>query len=492
VVSEGIHTPPAIQLPKKRAGLLGLFLHRTSRFQFYLLYSIMFALVLFLLVVAIDQIGNFGIIHTLQNPRREAVPVPPEVPPEAPLVQSIESELDRPSEPGHSEDNIPPDANEVVRKTFEEFEEHKKQQRVPLLRLWETFNVPEFLAVNFPSVQNDEIDVPEQKTFAELKPIYPFGSALELQFVPLFELSQMRVVTRRVFAELPDLVWQAEAFDISTRENTPMFRFQLTEAGLVMNWQTEGLNNQYLYDTVLSSLGFLQLNVAGEPEEAARQIPLFAPVQTVPMKVADLANLVEAENPEYVVELPFAAELWERVFAEMNPPRSILLDVQAEPAGDWVRIESSSALEFLTEVHVHTSQQIDKPTESGETFEPLVIPFAVSATLDNVVWKGSEYTERLRAEQEHIKSVKEMLGEKIEPLRKKAFEGDADAKRERDECEAELKKGDMRLKEIERTLEKLPAAYKEISQKESARFHYSVFLVSGDEKRKLLILTTKP
>jgi flagellar hook-basal body complex protein FliE len=259
-----------------------------------------------------------------------------------------------------------------------------------------------------------------------------------------------------------------------------------------MDWQPEGLNNQYLYDTILSSLGFLQLNVAGEPVETARQIPLFAPMQTVPMKVADLANLVEAENPEHVVDLPFAAELWERIFAEMNPPKSILLEIREEPEGDWVRIESSSAQEFLTEVHIHTTQQIDKPTENGEVFEPLVIPFAVSAALDKVVWKGSEYTGRLHAEQEHIKSIKEELEKKLDTLRKKAFEGDADAKKERDECDAELKKSEMHLKAIERILEKLPAAYKEISQNESALFHYSVFLVSGDEKRKLLILTTKP
>jgi peptidoglycan hydrolase CwlO-like protein len=143
-------------------------------------------------------------------------------------------------------------------------------------------------------------------------------------------------------------------------------------------------------------------------------------------------------------------------------------------------------------VEVQTSQQVGKPTERGEVFETLVIPFSASATLDKVVWKGNEYIEQLRAEQENLKSTKAELEKSIEQLQAKILDGratEADRK-ERAEYETELGKCKMRIPEIERVLEKLPAAYQEISQNESARLHYSVFLESEGEKRKLLILTT--
>jgi hypothetical protein len=130
--------------------------------------------------------------------------------------------------------------------------------------------------------------------------------------------------------------------------------------------------------------------------------------------------------------------------------------------------------------------------ENGETvFENIDVPFVAEVSLEGVVWKG-KYAGQLRSEQENIKTTRVVLDKEIELLREKIFDsqGNDTDRSKREGYEAELKKNDLRLKEIESILEKLPAAYKEIGQNESGRFHYSVFLESAEGKRKLLILTT--
>jgi hypothetical protein len=250
-----------------------------------------------------------------------------------------------------------------------------------------------------------------------------------------------------------------------------------------MDWQLEGLTNQYLYDTVLFSLGFLQLSVADAPE-TVKQISLFAPVITEPMKVSDLARLSELETPEYVVELPFASELWQRVFAELNPPKNVLLEVWVEPEEDWIRSGG-----------VRTSQQVGIPKENGETvFQDIWIRFSAVASFENVILGGYTRLSWIK-DQELTMSEIEPIKKKIEELKKKTFENgreDEADRRSRESYEAELRGWDSVLKRAENTLAKLPAAYEELKQNESARFHYAVFLATGDGKRKLRVLTTNP
>jgi hypothetical protein len=400
----------------------------------------------------------------------------------------MESELDAEAKP--ESEQTQHDVFSETENAQKNFEENREQQQLPLLLFWETFDVPEFLAIGFPDVQEGQINVPETVTFEDLSPLYPFGSALELQFIPLFERFSMAVQTVPVIDAFPDLVWQVDAVDSETHLVTPMFLFQLTEAGLEMDWQPEGLNPQYLYDTTLSSLGFLQLSVADVPE-SAKSIPLVAPVETAPVKVSDLAQLFGAETPEYTVDLPFASELWMQIAAETNLPGTLRLVVRAEPEGNWVRVEPSPVSEFHAEVR--TSPQAGKQTEGGETvFENIGIRFLAEASWKNVVWKGDEYAERLDSERKNTMFAKEELEKKIEQLETQIFEGNTNVRPERDESKAGLRMLDLRLAEIESILEKLPAAYKEISDNESACFHYSVFLESESGNRTLLILKTVP
>ncbi|MCL2709576.1 MAG: hypothetical protein FWE95_01745 [Planctomycetaceae bacterium] len=481
--------PSKIQLPPKHGGVLELLLRRSSRSQFYLLYSIMFVLVLFLLFLAIDQVGDFGIVQKIRNWNQPPPIVePPDMQNQQPPPENI-SDLDTVADPEHIEQDILV-VPEDIRKTFAEL---RAQQKEPLLLFWKDFVVPEFLAINFPNVENHQIDIPEKKLFAELQPLYENGVALELRFIPLFEMPSIRVETTLVIEALPDLVWLVSAVDtvIDNEANlaTPMFLFQLTAAGLEMEWQPKGLTNQYLYDTILTSLGFLELSIVGTPETAV-EIPLFAPVETVPMKVSDLATLAEQESPEHVIELPFASELWQEIFATMNPPYTLRLEVSAEPTGDWIRIESPTESEMHAEVL--TTQQARKPAESGDTFENIKVTFVASASLENIVWKGDEYAERLLSEQDVLKRAKEQLERQIGRLDTQIFDGDQSARQERDEYRAELRSNDLRLAEIESLLERLPAAYREIGENESKRFHYSLFLESEATGRRLLILETVP
>ena len=477
--------PPKIQLPPKHGGLLESLL-RSSRFQFYFLYSIMFALVLFLLVLAIDQAGDFGIVQSVRNWNQQTAFVPPdEWEPEPKPENIVEWEVQAETDLEQMEQEIFTEL-ETSRKTFEE---HRAEQREPLLLFLESFDVPEFLAINFPTVQNNHINIPEKKRFDELKPLHDFRAALELHFIPLFELPSIKIETSLIVESLPDWVWRTSAIDNETNLVTPMFHFQLMETGLEMEWQPEGLNNQHLYDTIFSSLGFLQLSVTDMPESAI-EIPLFVPVETTPMKVSDLANLSEQDPPEHVIDLPFASELWQAIFATMNPPRTLRFEVRAEPEGDWIRIESPSESQF--QAKVRTGQEAKKLTESGDIFENIVVMFAAEASLEKIVWKGDEYAERLRAEQGNIRSLKEELENKIGQLETRIFDGDQSVRQERDAFRIELRDCDLRLGSIESILEKLPAAYREISENESGHFHYSVFLGSESTKRPLLIFRTVP
>ena len=474
--------PQPIQLPERRTGLSELFLRRASRFQFYLLYSIMFVLVLVLLVLAIDQSGNFGILQRLQkwNQVSSLITDEPEQEPEP--ISPLDAEAQLPLDQVGGNIIVEPEDTRKI------FAENRDKQRAPLALFWESFDIPEFLAINFPTLQDNHnfIDPPEKKTFVELCPLHPFGSALELLFIPLFELPKMTVHTRRNLDVLPNLVWQVEAIDTETHECTPMFQFQLTESGLEMNWQLEGLNPQHLYETILSSLGFLQLCVVESPE-SARQIPLFVPERTEPIKVSDLAALSGTETPEFVIELPFASVLWQRIFAEMDPQRTLRLEVWAEPEGDWVRIvPSPSSSEFRAEVR--TSQTVGKPTESGETvFVKIEIPFVTSAALGRIVWKGGEYAERLQSEEELIESKKKELDEKIKRLDRLYNENDRQSYAK---YNTELETLNLQLMGIKSIRDKLPAAYKELGQNESTCFHYSLFLEAAEGKRKLPILIT--
>ena len=475
--------PPAIQLPKRQPGLFELFLRRSSRFQFYFLYSIMFALMLFLLVLAVSNSGIFEKLRSGNQPLRSGV-VPVQEQPFAlqngdGVIHAHVSPLDEPENDGQGNNN---DIDVFRNIPIEMFEKSREEQKEPLFQVLEDFVYPEFLAINFPNVQDDgQFDLPATKTFGELQPLQPFAAALELQFIPLFELPMTKIATRLVTDALPDLIWQVEAIDSATHFDTPMFLFQWTEAGLTMNWHPKGLSNQHLADTMLSSLGFLQLSVADEPEPAI-EISLFAPVVVMPVSISDLG--VHAEY------LPFASGIWQEVFEELNRLGTLRLEVWAEPEGDWAQITPASSLRF--NIEVETEQKAGKPTDGGVTvFENVVIPFSAAASLERVVLKAEEYEERLLAERATLDSKREHLTRERDLLSQRAFEGGGGAREERDRLDAEWRALNLQLQEINNILERLPAAYAEIGQNETWRFRYSVFLESSDGKRKLLILTTE-
>ena len=481
---------PAIQFPKRQAGLFESFLRRSSRSQFYILYSIMLVLMLFLLVLAIDQVAELGIIQKLRGVDEFSELLPPAAPEPQ---QEILSELDKHAEPEEIGQEILTDAERML-KTFEENREKQKEQ---LLVHWQGFTLPDFLSIHYPIVQeNGNIDVlPIKALFGELRPIRSYAAALELRLVPLFELSNVSIKTELLSYELPHLVWEVKAVDPGTGLETPMFHFQWSEAGLEMDWQPEGLQSSYLYETVLSSLGFLQLSIADTPESVIL-IPLFTPQRENPVKVADLVGIADGEwsTPEYVDESPFATQLWREVFAhfaEKELPVNVTLEVWSEP-DHLADTPVAGTLAWSSHLHfeIRTSQQASVQTEErGSTLENITIPVSATASLENMTWKINNLFGQMREELELLHSEKIAVEEAIDQLRRRAFDGDDAARTERGQHAAGLQTLESRRKEIESFLTKLPAAYAEIARNESGRFHYSVWLGSADGK-KLLVLTT--
>jgi len=478
---------PAIQLPKKQAGLLESFLRRSSRSQFYVLYSIMLLLMLFLLVLAVDQVAELGLIQKWRGVEEFSGLLPPAVPEPA---QDILSELDKQAEPEETGQETLTDAEKIL----ETFEEEREKQKAPLLVRWQGLTLPDSLNICYPVVQeNGDIeDLPLTAMFGELHPVRPYAAALELRFVPLFGLSDVTIQTELLGDELPHLVWEVKAFDPGTGFGTPMFRFHWSEAGLEMDWQPEGLQSSYLYETVLSSLGFLQLSIADTPETAIL-IPLFTPQRQNPVKVADLVSTTDGEwsTPEYIEESPFATRLWREVFAhfaEKELPVKVILGARSEPehlSGTAGTLTPSSQIHFK----IHTSQQASVQTaEGGSILENITIPVSATASLEKVTWKIDDLFGQWREELERIEFDKEHLTQERNQLILDINRGER-SPAERGQYDAGLQTLESRRKEIESFLAKLPAAHTEIAENETGRFHYSVWLGSADGK-KLLVLTT--
>ena len=484
---------PSIQLPKKQAGLFESFLRRSSRFQFYFLYSIMFALMLFLLFLAIDQIGNFGIVQSLRDGEKAANLVPPDVPDEE---QEPDSEGDKETEPIPDIKEDLEDFLTEPEKRIKSFKENREDQREPLLQFLDAFEMPELLGIHYPEVQDEEhFDLPEKASFGEFAPLHPFAAALELRFIPLFELPDVNIETVLLEEKLPDLVWEVKYTDSGTAMDVSMFRFQWTDAGLVHEWQQEGLSGEFKDRTFLSSLGFLQLTVADVPEPAS-VIPLFIPKRTEPVKVADLVNRIGTDTPEYVVELPFASNLWQQVFAEIAPSENVLLEVWSEPEdlADTPSEPGLPAKRDRVDIEVSTSQQVEKQAAEGRAavFADIKIQFSAEASLESVVWKGDALTERLLEEDARLEiEIKAVVGERgiiqNRLVGGESYETDQAALAALKAKEEALS---PRRKEIANILEKLPSAYTEVGKNESWLFHYSVFLESADGERRLLVLTS--
>ena len=476
-----------VQIPKKPAGVLETFLRRSSRFQFYFLYGIMLTLMLFLLVLMADQAGNFGLFQKSQteeqNGGRSDIAAPMNEP-----AHEIISDLDAPAEPPmHPQDDEPNivDNTEELRKQLERFAKHRENQRKPLSDFLTHFTPPPFLRSKFPDMlDNGEIAPPEPAVFDELTLLERYSAALKLEFVPLFELPGINITTVLLQDELPEVIWEVQSSD-EDNFAVPMFRFHWTAWGLKMDWQHDGLSNQYIYDTLLLSLGCLRLSIE-DVQESAIEIPLFAPVQTEPVQIANLVNR------DYVEELPLSSELWQRVFAyfsERGLPINVVLEIHNEPASEQRAERRTSPDSRQIQFEIPTKQQVSRPTAEGEReFIDLAIPFTVSASLESVVWKMEPLTERLREEQDEIESTISLLQERIDYLIQQVFDQVPNALEERGKLQAEKQRLTLRRQEIISFLEKLPSAHAEIRANEDLRYDYSVFLesVSG---RRLLLLT---
>ncbi|MDR0520293.1 MAG: hypothetical protein LBH00_00405 [Planctomycetaceae bacterium] len=528
----------SVYLPRKPAGLFGRLLKMPSRVQFYVLYSIMLAMVLFLLLLVLKQAGYFP-----AGTKTDRFPLPD---------RPVAAEQNKPSAPPNLNEAVhtppeivPPEEEKHPYQIAEENWEKDRKSQSGLLRevLIKNPAFPDFLPMPFPAVEDstDEengektkmIRLPERAVFPEWASLYPFGAALELDFVPLFDLPGIKIEVvsppdRRKYADNPAQVldktnrfllqWDVYAEQTAaekTTARTHIFSFALTETGLSITLEPEGVTSQHLYETVLLSLAFLRVSAAGLPPEETVMIPLFAPAAAEPMKIAALADLKDADaagtKDEYRVKLPLADEPRASALAELKPKFNIVFEYDRETLDERIRITGKSPKQ---ELNVRTSQRTKITDGDSETLgDCLWIPFTVECSADAVVWKNAGLYAQTEKERDNKKTKKEEREKQRGKLQTAHIAGtkldEGELFRLKSEIgglpedirsisgiitylEAGIKLLDNEILHLDDILSKLPAGYKDIPQNmDDLQFPYKVYLESPDTGRKLLILDAK-
>lgn len=404
-----------IKVPKQQ-NVFSSILNMKSRGQFYLLYGVTFSILFALLLLVLDQVTNLGLISLFRengNNNAKTVagssadPKKAKTKEEENISQSKidtvtleeEKKKKQQEEQQRQQEQIQMNAARARKKQLQdqantirsEIEKQKKEIQIQLdeYLLEHLFSTP--LAMSVPQFQEDRVHPPELKTFGELTELYPFGLVLELQYVPLLDIPNVRVETRkRTFfrdldeketgshsdnektenkitdsvTELPDVKdekmsensseelsdtllgdssmtgtrvpltdrfeWLVMAVDTDTLQKTPMFDLKLTEQGLLVDWRTEGLDSQHFQNTLAASLGFLRIFAENNHDETKIQsIPLFEPKIQKPLFLME--HFTDSQQPEYSVAIPFAAEPWRLFFETTKIPFLFRLDVTVKP-----------------------------------------------------------------------------------------------------------------------------------------------------------------
>ncbi|MDR0871732.1 MAG: hypothetical protein LBN39_13175 [Planctomycetaceae bacterium] len=474
----------------KKNGLFHRVLNMKGRGQFYLLYGITLLLVLFLLFLVVDQAGSFGIAQKIFNGGKVAKKYSP--PKKKPSEKNTENKEKNDEQTTEEAGNTVPDSLEKVAVPTVS-EEDKEKLTASLKSLQQ--NLPVSLAMPIPSVDDKgQLLPPEKVVFAELAGLYANAAALDLQFIPLISILPSKVMTKPD-AEIGNTVsrsWIAYAVDESTQE-TPMFRFTLTEQGLAVEWESDGLENRYLYDTVFSSLGFLQLAVLDKPETAL-EIPLFEVVKGKGILFKELDG-----EKELTLELPFAQEPWVSVFKEKGASCSLQLEGKIVPdVFDGIKkIETEPTEPSRCVFRLETNVDYAVPKEDGsDTYEPVVLEIEGTAGFDKIVWKD-RYEEQLKTWSEEREKIQGELTDKKRQLEgvKKELMGNSTIKELRDtrnQLDNEVKQLENNRKALENKLEKAPEAHKKTADNADICIKYSVYLVPADGGgRKLTIVKSE-
>ncbi|MDR2440097.1 MAG: hypothetical protein LBE12_12115 [Planctomycetaceae bacterium] len=471
ITKEGLRVRVQTQTPKPQ-NLLNSILNMKSRGQFYILYTITLLLLFILLLLVLDQVAHLGLTHLFQE-TRQTNPKAVAGSPVNPQTKTKENE----NSPQNKIDNTALEKEKIKQKEQEqkeqqeqirintanirkklqdqantirsEIEEQKKQIRKKLNEYLSEHLLPNSLAMSVPQFRDDHISPPESKTFPELIDLYPFGPALELQYIPLLDIPNVRVETRKhtffrninekeienkktsenTDSKLPTdpttdpttdpatdpatdptadpitdstlevpvtdrFEWSVTAIDTDTLQETPMFDLKLTEQGLSVDWRIEGMDTQHLYNTLAASFAFLRVSAELSNDNTAIQsIPLFEPKIQKPLFLQE--HFSDPKQSEFIVTMPFSVEPWRLFLGTTKIPFAFRLDVTVKPDDseslqnkgiNSIDVkESQLSSEFFVEFQTNVESKKAVNTES-DTYVPVAIPFEAAVEPERVAW----------------------------------------------------------------------------------------------------------
>jgi hypothetical protein len=422
----------------KQQNLFNSVLNMKSRGWFYILYGVTFLLLLVLLFLVLDQVTNFGLTRLLQgndktqsktvagssvNPKDTKTKEDENVAKSKIDTAALEKEkkIKQKEEQEKQQEQAMINAARIRKKQLQdrantirsEIAEQKKRIRINLNEYLSDHHLPNVLAMSVPEFQNDHVNPPELKMFPELIELYPFGLVLELKYVPLLDIPNVRVETRKrtFFREVDEndlkntvkektfknsgsgtnseanadavtdssldqptdssvdestdlegssvtglrvpvtdrFEWSVMAVDTDTLQETPMFDLKLTEEGLSLDWRIEGMDDQHLYDTLAASFGFLRIFTEGDHDQTKIQSIPFFDPK-IQKPLFLMEHFIDPKIQEYSVEMPFALEPWRSFFRTTKIPFAFRLDVTVKP-----EISETIQHEGIKEINVKES-----------------------------------------------------------------------------------------------------------------------------------------
>jgi hypothetical protein len=565
-----IQTHPTSKTQGVIQGAMQSILNLPSRGQFYLLYGVTLLFILILLTLVIGQTADIGIFRlvfgtakTNSSPNTPNQPNPasnnngnsPEIKNDTYHASASDAEEKRRQEEEQKQlEAAQTQLAEQVNAFRKEIEKKKKQAQTKLNDFLLEPVLPPFLSMSVPMVRENQennetietntakelqLSSPPVKKFSELDVLFPFGLALDLKWIPLLDIPNVRVETRKLklqrklnseqnqedeieslleTASEPEIKtgakdsrdskdskysdefmvpedrwfrWTVIAVDTETTTETPMFALELTEEGLAVTWQAEGLDNLRLYDTLTASLGFLRVqtengDVNKNVDRATiRSIPLFEPKIQQPIRLAE--HFADTEKPELITETPFAVPLWKTFFNTAKIPFAFQLNVTVKPElPENVKEVKLPKLESPAQFLAEFQTNIDSKKSMGagnETFTPIAVSFDATLAPEQIVWRDryNNQIEMLNQEKESKHNNLETIKKENETINKdlltKGGTAASELRKKRNELSTEIKNTEIRIKEIESILANIPAAHESLIKDEQLRFEYSAYLI---------------
>ncbi|MDR1923234.1 MAG: hypothetical protein LBQ66_02575 [Planctomycetaceae bacterium] len=300
-----------------------------------------------------------------------------------------------------------------------------------------------------------------------------------------------------------------------------LFRIKLKADGLHISWMREGLEPTNFYDTLNTALGFLRFSVeyvdsnnsndsdeSGETDAERESmnnsankfehtVQMFEPIKSQPIYPG---LIFKGETKTHNLPTPLAKGTWGYLLREFPEQFDYQLDLNLQLQPDKLKdlskkIKKESSQSNIVELTTEKIEGKRKTSDNREEYFSLVVRFNVKADLMQL--SIDDYfdadSDSLNTKIKLNDSQKKQNDREIQKIQNQLFNksgNETDLKKRLDELEADNKKIVLNNFENESILENLPNAHKFAIDNKELHFNYEVYLRSGDNKRKLLLMTT--